>query len=159
MVSKHLKRVAGVADVVSFGGFQKEYHVLADPARLRANGLTLKDLIDAVSPVERRHLGRLRAATARASSSCAARGYLKSAGGHREDRHRARRTARPSSCATSPRVVEGYTPRRGAVARGDAIDSVEGTILLRRGENPKDVLDGIHEAVERVNQRRAARRG
>src|SRR4051812_11381259 len=41
-VSKHLKRVAGVADVVSFGGYQKEYHVLADPGRLRQSGLTLK---------------------------------------------------------------------------------------------------------------------
>src|SRR5258706_9845001 len=49
VVSKHLKRIAGVADVVSFGGFQKEYHVLADPSLLRANGLALKDLIDAVT--------------------------------------------------------------------------------------------------------------
>src|SRR3954447_4493773 len=48
VVSKHLMRVAGVADVVSFGGFQKEYHVLADPLRLRNNDLTLKDLMDAV---------------------------------------------------------------------------------------------------------------
>src|SRR3954464_7966709 len=48
VVEKHLKRVAGVADVVSFGGFQKEYHVLADPLKLRASGLTLKDLIAAV---------------------------------------------------------------------------------------------------------------
>src|SRR4051812_36444513 len=48
VVSKHLMRTPGVADVVSFGGFQKEYHVLADPGRLRASGLTLKDLIDAV---------------------------------------------------------------------------------------------------------------
>src|SRR4029077_19064718 len=39
VVEKQLKRVAGVADVVSFGGFQKEYHVLADPLRLRNNGL------------------------------------------------------------------------------------------------------------------------
>ena len=49
VVSKHLMRAPGVADVVSFGGFQKEYHVLADPARLRNDGLTLKDLIDAVA--------------------------------------------------------------------------------------------------------------
>src|SRR5690349_17997864 len=48
VVSKHLMRVAGVADVVSFGGFQKEYHVLVDPSRLRAASLTLKDVIDAV---------------------------------------------------------------------------------------------------------------
>ena len=40
--------IPGVADVVSFGGYQKEYHVLADPASLRANGITLKDLITAV---------------------------------------------------------------------------------------------------------------
>src|SRR5215472_13151201 len=49
VIARHIKRVAGVADVVSFGGFLKEYHVLADPQRLRANGLTLKDLIDAVA--------------------------------------------------------------------------------------------------------------
>src|SRR5437763_9536733 len=49
VVSKQLKTVQGVADVVSFGGYQKEYHVLADPARLRANNLSLKDVIDAVS--------------------------------------------------------------------------------------------------------------
>ena len=34
-LEKHLKRVPGVADVVSFGGFMKEYHVLADPRQLK----------------------------------------------------------------------------------------------------------------------------
>src|SRR5438477_10676741 len=34
VVSKHLMQTPGVADVVNFGGFQKEYHVLAEPARL-----------------------------------------------------------------------------------------------------------------------------
>ena len=42
VVSKHLMRAPGVADVVSFGGFQKEYHVLADPGRLRNAGVTLE---------------------------------------------------------------------------------------------------------------------
>src|SRR5882762_3643722 len=36
VIEKQLMRVAGVADVVSCGGYQKEYHVLADPSRLRA---------------------------------------------------------------------------------------------------------------------------
>src|SRR5438552_2784204 len=49
VVSKHLQRTPGVADVVSFGGFQKEFHVLADPARLRQNGVTLAELIQAVA--------------------------------------------------------------------------------------------------------------
>ena len=38
------------------------------------------------------------------------------------------------------------------MARGEAVDSIEGTILLRRGENPKDVLNGVHEAVDRINK-------
>src|SRR3954469_14582246 len=41
VVSKQLMRTPGVADVVSFGGFQKEWHVLADPMKLRASGVTL----------------------------------------------------------------------------------------------------------------------
>src|SRR6266581_352850 len=45
VVSKNLMRAPGVADVVSFGGFQKEYHVLADPARLRNSNLSLSDLV------------------------------------------------------------------------------------------------------------------
>src|SRR5512140_3619358 len=49
VLERHLMRVPGVADVVSFGGFQKEYHVLADPGRLRANGLSLSNLIEAVN--------------------------------------------------------------------------------------------------------------
>src|SRR5438128_6165684 len=48
VVEKQLMRVSGVADVVSFGGYQKEYYVLADPSLLRASGVTLKDLIGAV---------------------------------------------------------------------------------------------------------------
>src|SRR5205823_9841496 len=49
VVSKRLMRSPGVADVVSFGGFQKEYHVLCDLNRLRNNDLTLKDLMEAVA--------------------------------------------------------------------------------------------------------------
>ncbi len=41
VVAKTLMRTPGVADVVSFGGFQKEYHVLCDPSRLRNDGLNL----------------------------------------------------------------------------------------------------------------------
>ncbi len=58
----------------------------------------------------------------------------------------------PVLVETLAKVVESYTPRRGAVARGEAIDSIEGTILLRRGENPKDVLDGVHQSVDRINK-------
>lgn len=149
-VSKILKRVAGVADVVNFGGYQKEYHVLADPGKLRASGVTMKELVDAVD----------------ASNGATSGGYVRygesefvvRGRGYLRDARDIERTVvsvhggSPVLVRNVASVVEGFTPRRGAVARGVDIDSIEGTVLLRRGENPKDVLDGLHEAIARINQ-------
>ena len=150
VVEKQLMRVPGVADVVSFGGFQKEYHVLADAGRLRASGVTLKDLINAV----RRSNGATSGGYIQYGESefvVRSRGYLQKAGDI-EDTVISAQNGTPIYVRNLARVVEGYTPRRGAVAKADAIDSVEGTILLRRGENPGDVLDGVHHAVDRINR-------
>jgi cobalt-zinc-cadmium resistance protein CzcA len=150
VVSRHLKRVPGVADVVSFGGYQKEYHVLADPLRLRANGLTLKDLIDAVAQSNGATSGGY-VHYGESEFVVRARGYLRTPADV-EKTVIAVHNGTPVLVSHVAHVVEAYTPRRGVVARGEAIDSVEGTILLRRGENPKDVLDGVHLAVDRVNK-------
>ena len=150
VVEKHLMRVSGVADVVSFGGYQKEYHVLADPARLRASGLTLKELIGAVAGSNGATSGGY-VQYGETEFVVRSRGYLQSAA----DIERAVVTAEngtPVLVRNVAKVVEGYTPRRGAVARGESIDSIEGTVLLRRGENPREVLTGVHEAVERINR-------
>jgi cobalt-zinc-cadmium resistance protein CzcA len=150
VVSKHLMRVAGVADVVSFGGFLKEYHVLADPDQLRNYGLSLKDLIDAVAQSNGSTSGGyLR--HGEAEFVVRARGYLRGPNDIASTVVRANKGT-PILVRDVARVVEAYTPPRGAVARGDEIDSVEGTILLRRGENPKDVLTGVHEAIARINK-------
>ena len=149
-VEKQLKRVNGVADVVSFGGFMKEYHVLADQAKLKASGLTLKDLIDAVSQSSGATSGGY-VQFGEAEFVVRGRGYVKKP----EDIEKTVVSAAggiPILVRNVAKVVEGYTPRRGAVARGDDIDSVEGTILLRRGENPKDVLEDVHQAILRINK-------
>jgi cobalt-zinc-cadmium resistance protein CzcA len=150
VVEKHLMRVPGVADVVGFGGYQKEYHVLADPARLRANGLTLKDLIDAVGASNGATSGGY-VQYGETEFVVRSRGYLQGAADLEKTVIVAQKGT-PVLVRNVAKVVEGYTPRRGAVARGEAIDSVEGTILLRRGENPRDVLANVHQAVDRINR-------
>jgi cobalt-zinc-cadmium resistance protein CzcA len=150
VVEKHLKRIAGVADVVSFGGFQKEYHVLADPGRLRASGLTLKDLINAVAGSNGATSGGY-LQYGESEFVVRSRGYLQSEADIGETVISAQ-SGTPVLVRNVAKVVEGYVPRRGAVARGADIDSIEGTILLRRGENPREALDGVHEAVSRINR-------
>jgi heavy metal efflux system protein len=150
VVSKHLMRTAGVADVVSFGGFQKEIHVLADPNRLRARGLTLAELTRAV--------GESNGATSggylqhgESEWVVRARGYLRTARDVENTVVRAQ-GGTPVLVRNVAQVVEAYAPRRGAVARAGAVDSIEGTVLLRRGENPRDVLRAVHASVERINR-------
>ncbi|PJF45812.1 MAG: CusA/CzcA family heavy metal efflux RND transporter, partial [Candidatus Thermofonsia Clade 3 bacterium] len=52
------------------------------------------------------------------------------------------------------RVAVGAAPRTGIFAVGDDRDGVEGIVLMRRGENPSEVLRAIKEAVADLNQNR-----
>lgn len=150
VVAKHLMRAPGVADVVSFGGFQKEYHILADPAKLRSSGLSLKEVISAVQESNGATSGGY-IVHGESEFVVRGRGYLRSVQDLENIVVRAH-GGTPVLVRNLAKINEGYTPRRGAVARQDDIDSIEGTILLRRGENPKDVLRAVHQVVERINR-------
>src|SRR5215475_1607029 len=49
VVARQLKTVPGVADVVTYGGFVKQYQVEPDMAKLRSYGVTLQQLMTAVN--------------------------------------------------------------------------------------------------------------
>ena len=150
VVSKHLLRTPGVADVVSFGGFQKEYHVIADAGKLRAEEVTLDEVIRAVeSSNGAKSGGYLR----QGESEFVVRGraYLRNMQDIGNTAIRAR-GGTPVLVRNVASIVESYAPRRGIVARGTDLDSIEGTVLLRRGENPKSVLNDVHAAVAQLNR-------
>jgi heavy metal efflux system protein len=49
VVKPELRKVRGVAEVNSWGGFEKQYHVIADPGRLVKHGLTFEQLFAALA--------------------------------------------------------------------------------------------------------------
>src|SRR5688572_5502398 len=49
IVKPQLRTVPGVTDINTIGGYEKQYHVTPDPAKLVAHGLTFRDILDAVS--------------------------------------------------------------------------------------------------------------
>ena len=53
-----LNRVAGVSTVVVQGGKVPEFHIVPDPARLQAAGVTVLDLVNAVQSIEHYRLSR-----------------------------------------------------------------------------------------------------
>ncbi|MBD1395110.1 CusA/CzcA family heavy metal efflux RND transporter [Mucilaginibacter glaciei] len=48
IVRKQLLGLPGVADVSSFGGYLKQYEISVDPARLKANGISISDVFTAL---------------------------------------------------------------------------------------------------------------
>ncbi len=49
VVKPELRKVRGVAEVNSWGGFEKQYHVVTDPERLVKYGLTFEQLFEALA--------------------------------------------------------------------------------------------------------------
>ncbi|MDX3904190.1 MAG: CusA/CzcA family heavy metal efflux RND transporter [Pigmentiphaga sp.] len=148
-VARVLKQIQGVADVVSMGGFVKEFHIEVDPAKLMAHGLSLDQVVDAVSKSNQNVGGGL---MRRGEQSLIIRGIG------------LLRTPRdietivldvhdntPVRVKDVARVVQSYTPRQGSVGMDDEDDIVEGIVLLKRDENPSKVLEQVHRKVDELN--------
>ncbi|MGZ6071627.1 MAG: efflux RND transporter permease subunit, partial [Myxococcaceae bacterium] len=146
-------RVNGVADVVSIGGLQREIHVQPDPSRLAAHGLTLASLEQGIKN-----------ASVNASGGVLERGaeqlVIRSEGLFTtvEDLKAVRLATEegtPVFLKDVATVTEGWSPRQGVVSRNDQMDTVQGVVLMRRGENPSAVLGRIRAAVHDIDRRLA----
>lgn len=148
-VTRVLRQVHGVADVVPFGGFLKEIHVEADPAKLYAAGLSVSDLEDAISKANI-NVGGGFLQQGDQDLTIRGLGNLKTA----EDLKNVPLRAKDNTALTLGDVAiikQAAAPRRGSVAWNDQQEVVEGLVLMRRGENPSVVLEGIHKQVEALN--------
>lgn len=144
-----LKQVQGVADVVSIGGFVKEYHIEVDPDRLYRLGLSLNDVTEALEKSNRNVGGGL---MRRGEQSLIIRGIgLLRSPQEIKDVVVEMRGGAPVTIGDVANVSQSHTPRQGSVGMDDENDVVQGIVLLKRGENPSVVLDGIHEKVEQLN--------
>jgi len=150
-VSRILKQVPGVADVLTFGGLYKEFYVEIDPVRLESFGLTLEDVNQAIAQSNRNvGAGYMR----HGDQQIVVRGvgFLS-----RPDEIRSivlkSKEGTPVTVGDVARLVQSYTPRQGTVGLNKTNEAVEGIVLLRRGENPSVVLEAVHEKVADLNQR------
>jgi heavy metal efflux system protein len=149
-VVRVLKQAPGVADVVPFGGYLKEFHVEADATRLFAQGLTLADLEQAIAK-SNVNVGGGFLRHGDQELTVRGLGFLESA----EDVKRIvlkSKDGTPVTVGDVSSVVQSYTPRRGTVGVGLEKEGVESFVWMRRGQNPSLVLDGIHAKVRELNE-------
>lgn len=152
-----LLQVPGVADITNFGGVEKQYNVIVDPTALEKYGLTVEDVERAIQANNSSTGGNILPI---GSSQLA----IRSTGRIRtiEDLQYTvlkqekgtpvflRDVASVELGALVPSGVLGYVDK----TRGkESDDGVEGIVLMRRGENPSEVLRGVKEKIAYLNQR------
>ncbi|MBX9958682.1 MAG: CusA/CzcA family heavy metal efflux RND transporter [Burkholderiaceae bacterium] len=151
VVERALRQVPGIADVVTMGGYIKQYEVQPDLDRLRVYGLSFQQLLDAL---ERGNSNAGGSYVAQGVQQYAIRGIglLRSA----DDIGSivvATRNGTPILIRDVARVQIGAVPRLGTVGQDGDDDIVTGMVVMRKGENASEVLKGVKAKVAELNAR------
>lgn len=151
VVERHLRQVPGVVDLVTFGGSQRQIEVHVDPVRLRAYSLTLAQVHESLSKSNMNAGGGY---LPRGEQEFVVRGLgrIESI----EDVKNAvisTKTGTPVLVRDVARVIEGAVLRRGGAGRNENHETVEGIVLMRKGENASNVLKGVRAKVEELNEK------
>ena len=144
-----LRTAAGVDDVTSWGGDEKQYQVLINPNQLIKYGISLKAVMETLT-ANNRQVGGQYLNIGQEQYLVRGLGLVASA----KDIGSvvlATRNGTPVYVRDIAEVKEGPSLRSGAVTK-DGKEVVLGTALQRIGENAKVVVEGVKEKLKVVQQ-------
>lgn len=151
IIDRQLRAVQGVADLVAFGGQEKTYEVSVDPNRLSKYDVTPLEVFEAVNKgnlnvggdvIEKNKQAYVvRGVGLLSSIEDIENIIVKEAGDN------------PILVKNLADVTESSMPRVGQVGLNNQDDVVEGIVVMRKGENPKEVLGRIKEKIADLNNR------
>jgi cobalt-zinc-cadmium resistance protein CzcA len=151
VVERNLRQVPGVADVVSMGGFIKQYEVQPDLEKLRAYRLTYQDLLNALGR-SNQNAGGSYVTQGVQQYAIRGLGLLRDANDIGSILIETRQNT-PVLIKDVAKVTIGAVPRLGTVGQDDDNDIVTGMVVMRKGENPSVVLKGVKEKMALLNDR------
>lgn len=149
----YLCQISGVADVSNFGGITTQYQIELKPERLTAYGISLDDITEKISENNLNAGGSM---LSEGSLSYVIRGIglvsdLEGLGNIVIKSH----DGAPVFLRDLGDLKYGTLERKGVLGfcdgQRDYDEAVEGIVQMLRGENPSDVLDRVHAAVDDLN--------
>ncbi|ERJ57495.1 efflux RND transporter permease subunit [Sphingobacterium paucimobilis] len=152
-IMPRIKQVSGVADVTNFGGITTQFQVEVDPRKLEQYSLTLTEVIETI---ENNNINAGGSVLPRGELGYVVRGI----GLVRDLEDLGKIVVKsekgvPIFLQDIGELKYGMLERKGVLGytdrERDYSDSLEGIVLLLKGQNPSSVLEGIHEAVEELN--------
>ena len=145
----HLKSVRGVADVASLGGHVRQYQVDLDPNRLRAYGLPISRVVDAVKGGNSEAGGRV-VEVGGTEYMVRGRGYAQSTNDLESLVLSAPREGTPVRIKDVGHVSIGPDLRRGTADLDGRGEVVSGIVIMRSGENALRVIDAVKEKLRSI---------
>lgn len=145
-----LQTVDGVSEVSSFGGFQRQYQVVVDPNKLRYYDVTLMDLNEKIAANNNDVGGR--------KFEQSDMGYIIKGSGYIKNIKEIEEIPLKTVNSTPIRVKDVATVQMGGDLRLGIIDEngqgekVGGIVIMRYGENAKDVIDRIKEKLPDIEK-------
>ncbi len=151
VIDKRVKAVAGIADVISFGGEVKTYEVTLNPNLLSSFNFSPDDVFEALQNNNSNVGGDV---IEGGPQTYLVRG-LGLVGDTKDIESIIIKNVNgtPIFIKDVADVSISFRPRLGKVGRGDQEDVVEGIVLLRKGENPSEVLKNLNLLVNDLNER------
>ncbi len=148
-IDKQLRSVPGIADVVAFGGQQKIYEISVDPNKLQKYNLSPLQVYDAVSKANLNVGGDV---IEKNGQAYVVRGLgLLDNISDIENSIVDNYNGNPVLVKNIAQVVESSAPRVGQVGLNNEDDVVEGIVVMRKGENPYEVIGRLKEKINDIN--------
>lgn len=138
----------GVAEVGSVGGYVKEYQVDVDPDAMRAYGVTLDQVYDAVKAANI-DVGAKTLEINRVEYFIRSIGFIKELEDIRNSVIRVKSDNVPVLVKHVANVKTGPASRRGALDKGGA-SVAGGVVVARYGDNPLAVINNVKEKIEEI---------
>jgi len=149
VVERRLRTVPGIADVSVLGGKTKEFQAEVDLNKMMAYGLTLPQIVAAIS-AGNSNVGGRTIAMGEQSVNVRGLGVI----GSLDDIGNIVLTQQggvPVLLSDVAKIQVGFTPRLGIAGRDATTDIVFGIVLMQKLERTMDVVQRLRAAVEKLN--------
>src|SRR3974390_1235771 len=145
----YLRAVPGVAEVAPVGGYARQYQVNLDPNRLRAYGIPVSKVVEAVRGGNNESSGRL-LEFGGTEYMVRGRGYARSLEDFENIPLGVTNSGSQIRVKDVGQVVMGPDIRRGLTDLDGTGEGVSGIVVMRSGENALDVIDRVKAKIKEL---------
>lgn len=149
IIQRRLLTVSGIAQVVTWGGTTKEFHVEVDPGKLEGYGLTLQQILSAIGN-SNNNVGGRTVSVGEQSVNIRGLGLVRNI----DEVGKivlSQQNGMPIRIKDVAEVSLGTVPRLGEAGRDSSNDAVTGIVVMNRTMQTKDVIERVKEAVTQIN--------